>query len=151
MLHQIKRSTLVDCPIEKVWNFIATPHNLNRITPDNMAFEILSDLPEKMYNGLLIEYKVTIPLFGRWRWLTEIKHINEGVFFVDEQRAGPYKLWYHYHEVRSRGEQTEIIDRVTYQLPFWILGDLVNALIVQQQLKEVFDYREIAFKQLLEG
>jgi ligand-binding SRPBCC domain-containing protein len=151
MLHQIKRSTLVNCSIEKAWNFIATPHNLNRITPENMAFEILSNLPEKMVDGLLIEYNVTIPLFGRWRWLTEIKHIREGVSFVDEQRAGPYKLWYHYHEVRSRGEQTEIIDQVTYKMPFWIFGGFVNALIVRRQLKEVFDYREAAFKQLLEG
>jgi ligand-binding SRPBCC domain-containing protein len=151
MLHQIKRTTLVNCSIEQAWDFIATPHNLNRITPENMAFEILSDLPEKMVDGLLIEYNVTIPLFGRWRWLTEIKHIREGVSFVDEQRVGPYKLWYHYHEVRPWGEQTKIFDQVTYKMPFWILGDLVNALIVRRQLKEVFDYRAAAFKQLLAG
>lgn len=151
MIHQLHRATVVNASLDLVWDFIATPRNLNRITPENMSFEILSDVPEVMHNGLLIEYRVNIPFFGRWRWLTEIKHIHQGHSFVDEQRSGPYKLWYHYHEVKPHLEGTEIIDRVTYQMPFGLLGDLVNAIIVKRQLNDIFNHREQVFKQLLEN
>ena len=148
-MYQINRKTSVNCPIDQVWEFLARPENLDSITPENMRFEILSEVPETMFNGLLIEYRITIPLFGRQRWLTEIKHIREGISFVDEQRIGPYKFWYHYHEVQPKGQETEIIDQVTYQLPFGILGNIVHALIIKGQLKHIFDFRESAFKQLL--
>ena len=138
-------------PIEQVWDFIVRPENLDRITPENMHFEIISNVPEKMFTGLLIEYRITIPLFGPQRWLTEIKHIREGVSFVDEQRIGPYQFWYHLHEVQARGEATDIIDRVTYQLPFGILGNIVHRAIIKKQLQQIFDYREVAFKRLLEN
>ncbi len=148
MLHQIFRTTTVRAPVEDVWQFIATPVNLNRMTPPEMNFEILSDPPETMYAGLLIEYNVKIPMFGRWRWLTEIKHIRAGHSFVDEQRLGPYQLWYHYHEVRPAGRQTKMIDRVTYQMPYWWAGEVVHALIVKRQLNAIFAYREKAFRQI---
>jgi len=149
MIHTLHRTTVVRAPKEKVWDFISTPANLNRITPENMAFEILTELPEVMYDGLLIHYRVKIPIFGRWNWLTEIKHIREGHSFVDEQRAGPYKFWYHYHKIQPHKAGTQIIDRVTYQMPFWLAGDIVNGLIVKNQLKTTFDYREYTFQQLL--
>ena len=149
-MYQINRRTTVNCPIDQTWEFLARPENLDAITPENMRFEILSEVPETMFNGLLIEYRITIPLFGRQRWLTEIKHIREGISFVDEQRIGPYKFWYHYHEVQPKDQTTEIIDQVTYQLPFGILGNIVHAMIIKGQLKQIFDYREIAFKRLLE-
>jgi ligand-binding SRPBCC domain-containing protein len=134
-----------------VWDFIATPRNLNRITPESMSFQILNQLPEVMFNGLLIEYKVDIPFFGRWRWLTEIKHVRPGRSFVDEQRSGPYKFWYHYHEIQPNPNGTQIIDQVTYQMPLWLLGDLINTVIVKRQLKNIFDYREEVFAKLLEA
>jgi ligand-binding SRPBCC domain-containing protein len=149
MFHFLNRSTIVKASVDTVWEFIATPANLNRITPENMAFEILSDLPAVMYDGLMIHYRLKIPLFGTWNWLTEIKHIREGRSFVDEQRAGPYKFWYHYHEIRADNQGTRITDQVIYQMPFWFAGDIVNALIVKNQLKETFDFRERTFKQLL--
>ena len=33
--------------------------------------------PETMYDGLVIEYRIVIPLLGKQAWLTEIKHIRE--------------------------------------------------------------------------
>ena len=149
MIYTIFRRTLVPATNEKVWDFLATPANLNRITPENMSFEILTELPDVMYDGLLIQYNLTIPIFGRWNWLTEIKHIQKGHSFVDEQRAGPYKFWYHYHKIQPHKDGTQIIDRVTYEMPFWVAGDIVNRLIVRKQLRETFDYRERAFQRLL--
>lgn len=148
MIHHLCRTTSVPAPVEVVWDFIATPKNLNLITPQNLSFTILSEAPEKMYEGLLIRYRVSIPLFGKWSWLTEIKHIRDRKSFVDEQRSGPYRLWYHYHEVKPYSDGTNIIDEVTYQMPLGFLGDLVNTMIIKRQLDEIFNYREEVFKKI---
>ncbi|MCA9418937.1 MAG: SRPBCC family protein, partial [Candidatus Omnitrophica bacterium] len=99
-MHVLEQQQDLPASVEEVWDFIKTPKNLNAITPDDLDFEFLGDLPDEMYNGLLIRYRIGIPMFGKWNWVTEIKHIREGISFIDEQRFGPYKFWYHYHEVR---------------------------------------------------
>jgi ligand-binding SRPBCC domain-containing protein len=95
-----------------------------------------------MHNGLMILYEIQIPYFGKRRWLTEIKHIEEGACFVDEQRIGPYRLWYHQHRVEAIAEgKTRVIDRVFYQMPLGVLGTLVHTFRVRGMLEEIFDYR----------
>ena len=141
-MHLSQRDIVLHADASRVWEFLATPLNLNELTPPDLDFKIVSDLPYKMYNGLLIEYEIAIPMFGTHCWLTEIKHINEGVSFVDEQRVGPYTLWYHQHMIEpATDSQTRMIDRVTYRLPFGPLGLLVHQLKVKQMLAEIFDYR----------
>ena len=141
-MHILEREVLLNAEPAKVWDVLATPLNLNELTPPGLDFKIISELPAKMYNGLMIQYEIRIPLFGTHRWLTEIKHIDEGVSFVDEQRIGPYKLWYHQHVIEPVGDsKTRMIDRVTYQLPFGPLGILVHEMKVKQMLQEIFDYR----------
>jgi ligand-binding SRPBCC domain-containing protein len=141
-MHLLEREIMLNVEPDTIWNFLATPVNLNELTPPDLDFKIISELPDKMYNGLTILYEIKIPLFGKHRWLTEIKHIHEGFCFVDEQRLGPYKLWYHQHSIEAVGKhQTRMIDRVTYQLPFGVIGSLVHQLMVKNMLKRVFDYR----------
>ncbi len=123
--------------------------NLNDLTPPELHFQILSEVPDKMYNGLTILYEIQIPLFGKRRWLTEIKHIEQGTFFVDEQRAGPYKLWYHYHGVEACEGGVRFTDRVTYEVPFGIFGKLAHALFIRKTLERIFSHREQCFGQLL--
>lgn len=141
-MHVLEKKITLNAAPEEVWEFLATPLNLNELTPPDLDFRILSDLPEKMYNGLMVTYEIGIPFFGTHRWLTEIKHVNEGVSFVDEQRVGPYKIWYHQHMIEPVGkEMTRMIDRVAYLLPFGPLGALVHKVKVKHMLEEIFDYR----------
>lgn len=141
-MHILEREMLLNETVDKVWNFMATPLNLNELTPPDLDFKIISDLPETMSNGLLITYEIRIPVFGPHRWLTEIKHIQDGVSFVDEQRIGPYKFWYHQHIIEPVGETTtRMIDRVTYQLPLGIFGEFVHHFWVSKMLEEIFAYR----------
>jgi len=141
-MYQFERELILNATAQEVWDFLANPVNLNELTPPDLQFEILSQLPERMYNGLLIHYRIGIPLFGRHPWLTEIKHINEGHSFVDEQRRGPYRFWYHYHAVEPLNDsQSRMIDSVTYQLPFGLLGHLVHKVQVKKMLADIFDYR----------
>ena len=107
-----------------------------------MGFNIISKYHgEKMYPGQVIEYKVSpvlnIPLY----WMTEITHVEDKRYFIDEQRFGPYSLWHHQHHFRTTAAGVEMTDIVHYKLPFWFLGDIANSLFVGRQLKGIFDYR----------
>jgi ligand-binding SRPBCC domain-containing protein len=88
MIHILARNQELKAPVETVWRFIATPRNLNRITPPDLHFAIVGEVPETMYSGLLIEYRLLIPVFGRRRWVSEIKHIHEGEGFVGRTSSG---------------------------------------------------------------
>ena len=141
-MHVIEREIVINARSEKVWGFLATPANLDRLTPPSLKFRILSPVPDQMYDGLTILYEIGIPLFGSWRWLTEIKHIVDGQSFVDEQRLGPYRFWYHYHRIEPlENDRTRMSDRVLYQLPFGPLGELVHAFRIKAMLAQIFEYR----------
>ncbi|MCA9425295.1 MAG: SRPBCC family protein [Candidatus Omnitrophica bacterium] len=150
-MHVLEQQQDLPASVEEVWDFIKTPKNLNAITPDDLDFEFLGDLPDEMYNGLLIRYRIGIPMFGKWNWVTEIKHIREGISFIDEQRFGPYKFWYHYHEVRPIEGGTRMIDRVHYKLPFGPLGEIVHVLQVKGMLNKIFSFRQKKMKELFPG
>lgn len=148
-MHKIYREQVVAADLRTVWDFIKDPNNLNAITPAELAFKILSDVPPEMANGLLITYRIKIPILGRQNWLTEIKHIRPMQSFVDEQRIGPYRFWYHYHELQETEKGVRIIDDVTYAVPFGIVGQWVNFLVIGKMLDKIFDYRAKMFEKML--
>ncbi len=136
--------TIQSIPIglEEAWDFFSSPRNLDQITPDNMGFRILSiSGGEKMYEGQIIHYKVApvarIPI----RWTTEITHIKEGKYFVDEQRFGPYAMWHHEHHFEEIEGGIKMIDHVHYAIPLGFIGRIANTLLVKSRLNEIFDYR----------
>ncbi len=148
-MHLLERELILNAKPERVWEFLSTPINLNELTPPDLHFQVLSEVPEKMYNGLTILYEIKIPVFGKRRWLTEIKHIQEGTFFIDEQRLGPYRLWYHQHRIECfERQKTRMIDSVFYQLPYGIIGSLVHKLWIKNMLEEIFDYRAARLREL---
>ena len=140
--YQLRRSQQVNSTLQDLWDFISSPRNLNDITPDNMGFEITSkDLPEKMYAGMIITYKVS-PLFGiKINWMTEITHVVEGAYFVDEQKMGPYALWHHQHILTEIPGGVLMDDIVTYQPPLGFAGRVLNTLLIRRRLEQIFDFR----------
>jgi ligand-binding SRPBCC domain-containing protein len=140
-MHQLKSVQRLPIDIQTAWDFFSSPRNLSVITPPDMGFEVLSELPEQMYPGMFIRYKVR-PLFGiPVTWVTEITHVEKGVFFVDEQRVGPYRIWHHQHFFKAIPGGVEMTDIVDYQLPLGILGRLVHPFLVSPRLKHIFNFR----------
>ncbi|NNK11980.1 MAG: SRPBCC family protein [Flavobacteriaceae bacterium] len=131
-------------PISKqqAWDFLSNPANLSVITPPEMGFDILSGADRPMYAGQIIQYKVRpFPGFST-RWVTEITHVEEGSYFVDEQRFGPYSMWHHKHFINEVPGGVEMEDIIDYKLPLGFLGKLAHPLIVKKQLVSIFSYRE---------
>jgi len=132
----------INSDIQSVWEFISSPANLKKITPEYMGFDITSNnIGEKMYPGMIISYKVT-PLFGiKTTWVTEITHVKEKEYFVDEQRIGPYSMWHHEHFIYSIENGVLMKDIVSYQPPFGFIGSIANKLIIKSKLNEIFEHR----------
>jgi ligand-binding SRPBCC domain-containing protein len=106
-----------------------------------MGFKILDGHEPKMYAGQIIKYIVT-PVFGiPTGWVTEITHVVDQEYFVDEQRFGPYALWHHKHFIKEIPGGVEMIDIVDYKLPFGLLGRIAHPLLVKGKLNEIFEYR----------
>jgi ligand-binding SRPBCC domain-containing protein len=149
MVYTLEKKLFVPVAADAAWAFISNPANLNKITPDDMDFEIVTELPETMTEGMLVEYRVRIPLVGRQAWVSELKHIVEGRSFVDEQKVGPYAFWYHYHGIEPSDGGVELIDRVCYAPPFGLLGRLAHRLFIRRTLERIFTFREKAFADVL--
>jgi ligand-binding SRPBCC domain-containing protein len=143
MLHTLKTTQLLKADMDKVWSFMSSPRNLALITPESMAFEVISNEEElqQMYPGQVIEYYVKPVLGIKLHWVTEITHVTAQQFFVDEQRFGPYKFWHHKHSFRSVKEGVEMTDLLHYKLPAGFIGNMVNTLFVKKKIQEIFDYR----------
>ena len=127
---------------DRAWQFLSDPKNLKVITPDYMGFNIQSGADRTMYAGQIIEYIVT-PILGiKNRWVTEITHVVDQEYFVDEQRFGPYALWHHKHFIREIEGGVEMEDLLHYKLPYGYLGQLAHPFLVKPKLDEIFEYRK---------
>lgn len=128
--------------LEQAWDFFSNPVNLEAITIPGMSFKIISSHHgPHMYAGQVIEYRLK-PLLGiSMYWMTEITHVEQPHFFVDEQRFGPYSLWHHQHQFKEVAGGVEMTDIVHYKLPLWFIGSMANTLFVKKRLEAIFDYR----------
>jgi ligand-binding SRPBCC domain-containing protein len=140
MRHLLAREQLVPRPRPEVFAFFADAANLERLTPSNLRFSILTSLPIAMRSGAIIEYRLSLFRIP-FRWRTVIEVFEPGSRFVDVQAAGPYALWRHLHEFTDVPGGTLIGDRVEYALPLGPLGELAHALFVRRQLEQIFDFR----------
>jgi ligand-binding SRPBCC domain-containing protein len=140
-MYQLKSTQFVKTDLETCWDFFSSPKNLQVITPDYMGFDIKVELPEKMYEGLMIEYTVKPLLNIPMSWITEIKYVHDKKYFVDEQRKGPYKIWHHEHHFKEVEGGVEMTDIVSYELPLGFLGRIAHPILVKKKLNEIFDYR----------
>ena len=147
-MYRIDQTQRLPIPLEEAWAFYSNPKNLATVTPDDLGFQIKSDLPDEMYPGMLIEYTVK-PLLGiPLTWVTEITNVKAHVYFTDHQLKGPYATWHHQHFFKSIPGGTEVRDLVHYELPLEPFSRIVHPILVQPKLNEIFAYREKAMLEL---
>ena len=141
-VHYLQQIQKIPAMPEVVWNFFADPANLAILTPDYLNLKYTNQLyGEKMYPGQVLTYKVK-PLFGiPVFWMTEITHVENGRYFIDEQRVGPYSLWHHQHHFKEINGGVEMTDIIHYSKPLGPLGVLANSLLVRKKLEGIFEFR----------
>jgi len=128
-LYQLHAKQAFPITKKKAWDFLSDPKNLKVITPDHMGFNITSGADRPMFQGQIIQYIVK-PFPGySTKWVTEITHVKE--HFIKEIEGG-----------------VEMEDIIDYKIPFGILGQLAQPLVVKKQLQQIFNYRETKLNEL---
>lgn len=140
---------IIETGIDEAWEFFSSPANLRLITPPEMGFVITSPaLSAKAYQGQIISYKIYPIGKIKTNWVTEITHVSEMKFFIDEQRKGPYRMWHHEHHFKDLNGRVEMTDRITYQPPLGLLGQLAHGIFIKQKLQEIFVYRKMKIEEI---
>lgn len=147
-IYQFRSKQFLPISINEAWEFFSNPNNLPKITPPWLNFEVTTQLDSKMYAGMIITYLVRPLLNIPTTWVTEITHVREQNFFVDEQRFGPYKLWHHQHIFNEVKGGIEMEDIVSYAIPFGTLGRIANSLIISEKIRAIFSFRTEKLKEL---
>ncbi len=150
-LYHLRAQQSLPISLPRAWDFFSNPNNLAEITPAWLNFRVTSNLPEKMYPGMIVTYQVR-PWGGiALDWVTEITHLSAPNFFVDEQRFGPYRFWHHQHHFREIASGVEMTDIVHYALPFGPFGRLAHYFSVEGRLQEIFKFRRERLERLFRG
>ena len=146
--HILKCSLTLDLPRVQVFDFFADAGNLERITPPELKFEIITSQPIEVKKGALIDYRLKLRGFPL-TWKTIISIWSPPVEFVDEALESPYRQWIHRHTFTElEPSKTLIEDEVRYRLPFAPLGDLAH-WFVRRELDHIFDFRQKAVAEIL--
>ena len=140
-MHSLIKTTAINRPIEEVFDFFSKAENLNKITPPDLQFKILSPLPISIKKGALIDYKIKINGIP-FKWRTEISEWELNKRFIDRQIKGPYKVWIHEHTFEERNGITYMTDNVQFLSPGWILEPIINKFFIEKKVKGIFEYRE---------
>ena len=148
-LYTLYAKQIVDKEIDFLWDFFSKPSNLNKLTPEDVEFKIISGKSDDFYAGKIISYKIKPFKLVTLNWITEISQVKEGSYFIDNQISGPYKMWHHEHHFKSNNDgTTEIIDKVKYKLPFYILGRISHKIFIKRKLINIFNFRQKKINEL---
>lgn len=141
-IYTLTSEQILPISLEKAWDFFTIPTNLDKITPKEMDFKITNNPPSKTYKGQIITYKIGILPLIKSNWITEITHLVDHQFFVDEQRFGPYAMWHHEHHFEEiEAGKVKMTDIVNFKMPFGIFGDLFGGALVKNKVRFIFEGR----------
>jgi ligand-binding SRPBCC domain-containing protein len=140
-IYHIPRSQMLAVPLDRAWTYFATPHNLETMTPAFLRFDITSDVPDQLYTGLIITYRIAAVAGVPLTWVSEIKDVRAPFRFVYEQRLGPFRFWHHLLRFSELEDGTRLEDIVYYVMPFGWLGQLAHRLFIRARLNAIFDFR----------
>ncbi len=146
--YRLKYTQTLPISLDKAWDFFSNPGNLCRITPEWLCFDIKHQDSNEMYPGMIIQYVIKAVAGIPMRWVTEITHVNKPVYFVDEQRMGPYRFWHHQHMFKETGQGTEMTDLVHYSLYLGFLSQPVHYFLVKPRLEKIFFFRRNVLNQI---
>ncbi len=144
--YTFKKELAVNTSLETMWAFLSNPKNLKKLTPTKIGGEYIGDVVDKMEEGMTVSYKITLIPGWKITWKAQFIKVNEFDFFVDEQINGPFRFWRHKHSVKRLSNGVLLIDEITYEPPFGVLGALANRLFIRRTLKKVFQYRSEQLK-----
>ena len=144
-----EKEIYIERPVAEVFDFFSRAENLEKVTPPQLQFQILTPLPIVMKAGTIIDYKLKvhhIPL----SWQTEISEWDPPYRFTDIQVRGPYRKWIHQHIFENSGSGTRMKDLLEYAIPGGILSSIINHLLVRKDIESIFQFREKRYREIFQ-
>lgn len=140
-IYQLYRRQKLKLSRQMAWDFFSSPYYLNEITPGFFNVEITSRVPEKIYAGLMISYRMKAVFGMPMAWLSEVSHCDEPHRFVYQQAVGPFKFWSHEVCLTEADDGIVVEDIVFYAMPWAWFGQCMHALLIGGKLQRIFDTR----------
>jgi len=140
-VYSFQKTQYLPITVNESWDFFSNPNNLKKITPPSLGLEIKSEISDEIYEGMIINYDVSLTPFYKTTWTTEITNVSKPHRFVDEQRIGPYRFWHHQHFFKEIDDGVLIEDLVHYSIPYGYIGRLLNHFYIAGNLDHIFGYR----------
>jgi len=152
--HVLERRVWLPRPRPEVFELFADPRNLSRLQPAWARPRWLAAPPARLAAGAVLDFRVAA-LPGAWRVI--IREFDPPYRFVDAQLRGPFARWEHRHRFVEgpAGDEpaapsgTWMEDRLTYRLPFGVVGRAAHALGAGRRIRGLFDYRDRRLRELL--
>ena len=141
---------VVGCPVpaSEAYEWHLRPGALRRLLPPWDSARVVSGSgpEERLEKGARTVLRVGVGPIGL-RWTAEIADEQpERTFFVDRQLSGPFKTWVHRHEVSAQGRaECTLADRIRYELPLGLIGQLAGGAMVRGKLARMFAWRHRVF------
>ncbi len=139
-IHTLIRHHIVKAPREEVFAYYSDPYHLEKITPPSYHLNVLTPRPVTVETGTLIDYSV------RWRgllfrWTSLIIECHFPSNLIEVQTKGIFSSWHHQYTFETHKDGTRVVEVVQYAMPFGIFGEWVHKLLVEDDLRRLFDYR----------
>ena len=132
-------SSLINAPVEIVWQFHERQDILDILTPPWQPVKILRR-EGGLDVGAISEFRLTL-LVIPVRWIAKHIECQRYHFFVDEQIEGPMQSWIHRHQFVEENGQTRLTDSIEYEIPGGWLAEFLLGWWVDSRLKDMFHYR----------
>jgi len=146
-MKKIVKSTYIKCTLEELFDFHLDSNNITKITPANIKVELLNS-DTQTFEGKIVKIKTT-KFFVPTYWEVKIEKLEKPSILIDVAMKSPFKYWKHQHLFIKKGNVSELKDIIEYELPFGILGKIVEPFI-EYDITKMFEYRHTQTKKILE-
>jgi ligand-binding SRPBCC domain-containing protein len=128
----VRRSVIVNAPVEKVYEFCASPHGFEMQFPFKVRW---IKKPLLWTQGAEIEFDYKF--LGCWlKHRAKVTECHTNVRFVDEAVGGLFTTFKHEHDFHGKGNTTIYTDTVAVALGLGKIGDiLLGKFVIQRVFK----------------
>ncbi|MDJ0618029.1 MAG: SRPBCC family protein [Calothrix sp. MO_192.B10] len=146
---QFNYSSVINAPVEVVWEFHERQDILQLLTPPWQPVEVIRR-EGGLDVGAITEFKLflgPIPI----TWLARHTEYEKYHLFTDKQISGPFESWEHRHKFENENGKTRLTDEISFALPGGEPVELMGGWLIQAQLEGMFRYRHQVTRRECEG
>jgi ligand-binding SRPBCC domain-containing protein len=145
----IHLTTFITAPIERVFD-LSRSINLHKISTAHTNEEAIAGVTTGLINKNETVTWRAKHLFKIRTYTSIISEMQSPHFFIDEMQKGDFKSLKHEHHFKQIDNGTIMIDILTFESPYGIIGKWFNKLYLKNYLQKFIVQRNAVIKQYAE-